>query len=496
MLKKLTIFVLGVVLFMSACVRHERFFLPERETSLYTIEEAEKAYELARMGLSRSDAEDGVLTMGEYLPDWSGAEISIDSTLYSADVPIDGEYAYYRYLEIEDEVFWIPLYPKLVTVTTPEKEHSSAYIRYYVPHEYYEWSHDPEVYDQLLNSLPKGDFTGLSLYTTLSGDPVCVARYSRGRLKEYGFLYDKAYSLEENVAIMRRILKGLKIGRAVVSVSRGNTDNSGGDPTIDGGIIEEVPIYPPKSDPLDDGEFPDEEEWAVLPIPGMGSGGSGGLGGAPGGGGGTSSDDDEEYPNGTKSSKYNEHITYEDEEILEPLLDSIAKDCMGGTLLEGLGNVTIVTNSDRNYYNSEKNTIYLINHPVYGYRDYVFLEELIHAYQSQNREDAAGRVLDNEIEAKVGWLLYKQRVNTPLSQQQQKKAFKSLETSDAFYLLATYHQIRLPYNNDHFIFQYTMAARGLVDIGGYQHLAENYNWNNIKVDFSILTVLMINCPEL
>lgn len=104
--------------------------------------------------------------------------------------------------------------------------------------------------------------------------------------------------------------------------------------------------------------------------------------------------------------------------------------------------------------------------------------------------------MDNEIEAKVGWLLYKQRVNSPLSQQQQIKAFKSFETRDAFYLLANYHQIGLSYNYDYFIFQYTMAARGLVNIRGYQHLGEKYNWNNIKIDFSILTALMINCPEL
>ena len=492
MLKKLTIFVLGVVLFMSACARHERFFLPERETSLYTIEEAEKAYELARAGLSRSDAEDGVLTMGEYQPDWSGAEISIDSTLYSADVPIEGEYAYYRYLEIEGEVYWIPLYPKLVTVTTPEKEHSSAYIRYYVPHEYYEWSHDPEVYDQLLNSLPKGDFTGLSLYTTLSGDPVCVARYSRGRLKEYGFLYDKAYSLEENVAIMRRILKGLKIGRAVVSVSRGNTDNSGGDPTIDGGIIEEVPIYPPKRDPLDDGEFPDEEEWAVLPIPGMGSGGSGGLGGASGGGGGTSSDDDEEYPNGIKSSKYNEHITYEDEEILEPLLDSIAKDCMGGTLLEGLGNVTIVTNSDRNYYSSKTNTIYLINDPVYGYRDYVFLEELIHAYQFQTQDYVNDRQLDNEIEAKVGWFLYKERTAGGLPDNLINRAFGKPEAQNAFFSLVDAFYYGIPPTTNFFIENYYIFAVSLHLLPAY----ENYSFlgNESSRRFETLVMLMINCP--
>ena len=407
MLKKLTIFVLGVVLFMSACARHERFFLPERETSLYTIEEAEKAYELARMGLSRSDAEDGVLTMGEYQPDWSGAEISIDSTLYSADVPIEGEYAYYRYLEIEGEVYWIPLYPKMVTVTTPDKELSSAYIRYYVPHEYYEWSHDPEVYDQLLNSLPKQDFTGLSLYTTLSGDPVCVARYNRGSLKAYAFLFDNAHTAEENVTMMNTILNGLKVGRVSRNpISRANGEIDSEDPPQDGGEIKEVVIVGVKpQQPEDQNDEPDKDEKVhILPIirgdsnnekPGMG-----------GGNGGNSSSDSGDQQQGSEKSKYNDKITYEDAEIVEPLLDSIAKDCMGGTLLETLGSVTLVVKADSSWFDHTNRVIYL-HDAGKGYRDYVLLEELIHACQHQEYGNSyLTRMLNNEIEAKVGWVIF------------------------------------------------------------------------------------------
>ncbi len=495
MLKRLTTLVTAVALFLSACTRHEGFLWPEQNEPLYTIAEAEKAYELARMGLSRSEATAGVLTLGAYQPDWSGAEISIDSTLYSADVPIEGEYAYYRYLEIEGEVFWIPLYPKLVTVTTPEKDLSSVYIRYYVPHEYYEWSHDPEVYDELLNSLPKGDFTGLSLYTTLSGDPVCVARYDRGYLKEYAFLFDSEHTTEERVAMMNTILNGLKVGRVSRNpISRANGEIDSEDPPQDGGEIKEVVIVGVKpQQPEDQNDEPDKDEQVhLLPIirgdsnnekPGMG-----------GGNGGNSSSDNGDQQQGSEKSKYNDKITYEDAEIVEPLLDSIAKDCMGGTLLDGLGDVTIVTNSDRNSYNSETNTIYLKNDPAYGFRDYVFLEELIHAYQFQNQDYVNDRLLDNEIEAKVGWLLYKERRTEGLTNELLNRAFGKPQAQNAVFSLADSFYYGIPPTTNFFIENYYIFAVSLHLLPAY----ENYSFlgNESSRRFETLVMLMINCPTL
>lgn len=495
MLKRLTTLVTAVALFLSACTRHEGFLWPEQNEPLYTIAEAEKAYELARMGLSRSEATAGVLTLGAYQPDWSGAEISIDSTLYSADVPIEGEYAYYRYLEIEGEVFWIPLYPKLVTVTTPEKDLSSVYIRYYVPHEYYEWSHDPEVYDELLNSLPKGDFTGLSLYTTLSGDPVCVARYNRGSLKAYAFLFDNAHTAEENVTMMNTILNGLKVGRVSRNpISRANGEIDSEDPPQDGGEIKEVVIVGVKpQQPEDQNDEPDKDEQIhLLPIirgdsnnekPGMG-----------GGNGGNSSSDNGDQQQGSEKSKYNDKITYEDAEIVEPLLDSIAKDCMGGTLLEGLGDVTIVTNSDRNSYNSGTNTIYLKYNPDYGYQDYLFLEELIHAYQFQNQTNAIQRALNNEVEAKVGWLLYRERKNNPLSAELMKEAFGIVQVQNAFVSLSQYYSLGLSYTNEHYVNKYNIAIGGIRVHPSYQGYQADDSVN--AMEFKVLIELMINCPKL
>ncbi len=104
---------------------------------------------------------------------------------------------------------------------------------------------------------------------------------------------------------------------------------------------------------------------------------------------------------------WNTAIKYEDEQV-EKLLDSLGMDCMGGTLIRSLDGVTILTGQDGNYYDHTNKTIHLQNHDKYGYRDYVLLEELIHCYQYQECASSGRRfpTLNDEIEAKVGWLVY------------------------------------------------------------------------------------------
>lgn len=87
---------------------------------------------------------------------------------------------------------------------------------------------------------------------------------------------------------------------------------------------------------------------------------------------------------------------------------------MGGTLIGALDyDIIIATSNGNNHFIYEAsfsgNTLIAQSGTIEisKMEDYVLLEELIHAYQyrngkSQGRENA----LNNEIEAKVGWLLY------------------------------------------------------------------------------------------
>ncbi len=492
-MKKLFLLLVGVCL-LTACGKDPSLTDGSDHTyrsKFYTVGEARASYERACETASRAET-GSVLMPGDYIVDWDGVQISIAATLYSADVPIELAYDFYRYLEIEGEVYWIPLYPKLVTVTPPDKEHSSVYIRYYVPHEYYEWAHDPEVYDELLNSLPKQDFTGLSLYTTLGGDPVCVARYEEGRLEACGFLYEKGRTVEENAEVMTEILDGLRVGRTAKSgVSRGTETN-------DGYPIEEVVVIGVRPKPEQKKDEADPfEDWHVLPVPNMDGGGSSGGGG--GGGSGTGSgegngDDNGNSESSEKSYEYNEKIKYEDEETVKPLLDSIFQDCMGSTLIESLGDVTIETNAGKYSYDYETNTIQLKYDLVHGYQDYLFLEELIHAYQFQNQTNAIQRALNNEVEAKVGWLLYRERKNNPLSAELMKQAFGIVQVQNAFVYLSQYYSLGVSHTNEHYVNRYNIAIGGIGVHPSYYGYQTDDSVN--AMEFKVLIELMINCPEL
>lgn len=475
------LFLLAGIFLLTACGKDPSLADGSDHTyrsKFYTVGEARASYERACETASRAETE-GVLTPGDYTLDWDQAQISIDSTLYSADVPIELAYEYYRYLEIEGEVYWIPLYPKLVTVTPPDKEHSSVYIRYYVPHEYYEWAHDPEVYDELLNSLPKQDFTGMSLYTTLGGDPVCVARYKEGRLEAYGFLYEKGRTVEENAEVMTEILDGLRVGRATKSTSRGVNDINDIEPVVVVGKLPEKEEEEPKKE---DDTVNHEE---VSPIALEGGGGPGSTGTT------TPSDDNSE---GETSSKYNDNIKYTDKDIVEPLLDSIFQDCMGSTLIASLGDVTIETNAGKNSYDYKTNTIHLKYDLVHGYQDYLFLEELIHAYQFQNQTNAIQRALNNEVEAKVGWLLYRERKNNPLSAELMKQAFGIVQVQNAFVYLSQYYSLGVSHTNEHYVNRYNIAIGGIGVHPSYYGYQTDDSVN--AMEFKVLIELMINCPDL
>ena len=130
---------------------------------------------------------------------------------------------------------------------------------------------------------------------------------------------------------------------------------------------------------------------------------------------------------------------------------------MGKTLLAALDGVTIKIGANQDQF--IKNTIFLENDKTYGYRDYVLMEELIHCYQRQIQGTNANlRELDNEIEAKVGWYLYKQyRAKKNLNQQQLQQAFGLRKGQTAFESLALFY-ITDANNNDYYYNKYYLDA--------------------------------------
>ena len=392
----------GVTLGLWMCSKEPDVAPHKTQEPLYSVAKARAYYDGASC-TTRTIAEPGPLTPGDYLLDWERAEVSLDSLLSSVDVPIDMQYRYYRYLQPEpDSVELVPIYSKLVVV----KEHPTllegCYIRYIMPARSMRSAYPDYDYDALLNSRPKTDFTGVSLYTDLNGWPMCVAYYYEGELLFDAFLFDKAHTLEENIERLYNLIDDLTVARCSQARTRGTETNQDDETPKDGGKIEEVVCVGKKPDWETNEDLLNVE---IMARPNMDDGG-GGLGGGGGNIPGSSAN-----PNNGESNNI-KFADPESQEAVEPLLDSISQDCMGKTLLDALDEVTIEIHPysfflSYNQYNYGTNTIHLEAQKTGSYLDFILLEELIHKYQYQSGHTT--KCIEKEIEAKVGWVLYLHR---------------------------------------------------------------------------------------
>lgn len=126
-------------------------------------------------------------------------------------------------------------------------------------------------------------------------------------------------------------------------------------------------------------------------------------------------------------------------------------------------------------------------------RDYVLVEELIHAFQFQHlgESDFTLLKLNCEIEAKVGWYMYRQyRSQTPLTESELTNAFGKGTTCDAMRDLAYSYQRGYAFDNVYYVEAYRMVVNGLTRsvYAEYPFSNELKNWK-----FSLLDNLMINC---
>jgi len=229
---------------------------------------------------------------------------------------------------------------------------------------------------------------------------------------------------------------------------------------------------------------------------GGGGGGGGGSGTQTESGDDENPDEDEEETDSLSTYKYNDKIQFTDERI-EELLDSLFEDCMGKTLIMELGNVTIQTGQDRSNFNWASSSINLKNHPIYGYRDYVLLEELIHTYQYQQlKEYFVERQLNLEIEAKVGWMMYRERIGKPLSKELQQKAFFTDEGIASINRLTKHYSrnttdSNLAFQEDYMLFVHALTMnKNKKDYKSYTFSTTLSDWN-----FNQLDALMVACIE-
>lgn len=443
---------------------------------------------------TRAGSEEGTLMLGTYMPDWSLATVSAGEVLSSTDVPVRGEFRYFRYrIDEYGEPRFTPIYHKLVVVKDSRSGVMSSYLRFYVPDPDYAAGRTADDYDRLLNSGSKGDFTGLAVYTSLDGFPVHAVRYAGGACQAEAFLYDKSRTEAENAARLGEMLDGLSVVCSrETAVTRAEAESEK-TPTLNGGGIEAVVVSAKREVNHFKYERPDTDP--VKPTEeGRGPSGGGGGGGAP------------FNPGGLGNTRYQQNknimLASDSREKLEPLLDSLRRDCMAGKIIGSIrGNVTIRTGFIGNSvmiptaYTFEGGTVWDDFQIKMGSKldDITLLEELFHTHQCSGKtlEEYRGMRLNNEIEAKLCWYMYRKKIgdmngiNKRISEGEGSRIFRMLR----IYILSG------DTRSDNFKKKYKNAASLLRSMSHLYANTELYPFSENAMNVDVLLKMIEDCPE-
>lgn len=318
--------------------------------------------------------EDNVLAPGWIIPSWDPVSYYCGGDLLQASTEFTAQYGYrVLYREQAGYPVILPMPGQLVVFKDRDTGETASYLRFFIPDE---------------NLLPEARFSGLVLYTMLSGHPVSVGRFSDGVLSDTAFLWD------EGADKMEGLLRNIYVARIRSrAATRGISDNN----KID--AVEVVGVKPIKVKwdwqpnlrvPPKDFEFQSND--------------------ALGGGSGNGS-------NGSSRASYmrNSKITIWDKNVKD-VLDSLYRDCMGQLLINSIRSSVSIQSG---YFGASTTNPEIIDFP-YGGRfvsQYIvqigsrcdpvtIMEELMHVYQGLGSIEYAEARINNEVEAKLAWYMY------------------------------------------------------------------------------------------
>ena len=189
-------------------------------------------------------------------------------------------------------------------------------------------------------------------------------------------------------------------------------------------------------------------------------------------------------------------------EKLEPLLDSLRQDCMAGKIIGSIrGNVTIRTGFFGSSvmiptaYPFEGGTVWDDFEIRMGSRldDITLLEELFHTHQCSGKtpEEYRGMRLNNEIEAKLCWYMYRLKIGNMngvskyISEGEGRRIFGTLSK----YIMAG------NIKSDNFREEYRNAASLLRSMSRSYADVTLYPFSEDAVNVDVLMKMMEDCPE-
>ena len=469
-------FLLNAILLISivSCVLFscsERPQVPETvlpdSRSGFSLAEIKRSFEsdYAAVPQTRADGEfdeSEILSPGWITPLWDSVSLYYGGHLFQAGIMFDARYGY-RLLRRDDtgqpELF--PMPSRLIVLKDSDTDQTASYLRFFIP-------------DANCSVLePEAGFSGLVLYTTLSGFPVSVGKFNGEVLSESASLWDGFRTWNENLDKMAGLLQNIYVARVRPRTSTRAIDIPaveivGHAPiNVFDDLISMGPIIPPLEPPLKD------------------IGGSGGGGSNSGDGGSSVAS----YPNNPKITT--------DKPTVRAVLDSLYKDCMGQLLVNAVKTKVSITSG---YFGGSSVNAVVYDLPtgrlITGYEVKIgcrldpisVMEELMHVYQGLGTAGYGDTAMNNEVEAKLAWYMYLKRTESKIKIGNALGGNKGILYFDRMKDFVLNNDLE----NSAFFEAYESAVGVLRTIGAYRD-ENNYPFDPGKMNCERLLELMKDC---
>lgn len=432
-------------------------------------------------GGSESDRTD-LLAPGYIRPDWDSVMLYYGENLFQAHTAFDAQYEYFVFRLNKSDSLLYPMPKRLVVLKDPETEEQASYLRFLIPDT---GSDGPDA---------GAGFSGLVLYTTLSGVPVAVGRYEDGELSDSASVLDDPAVNREQLEKMLGSTEDIYVARVLAGPNLQEPGNpidpveiiGNKDPNI---VYVNVNLLLNKIVDFGGADMP-----GIKPPLGDID-----LGFGSGGGNGGDSDLGFGFPFAGKTYSANRRIKY-DAERVKLILDSLNRDCMGQLLINAIEWDVSITSGHRGacvtsaYTTYSKNERYSIRYEIKmgdRFDRITMMEELMHIYQGLGTPGFSKEAkLNYEVEAKLTWYIYCIKNNHT---ENFSSSLGGPQGPDMFDKMRVY-VFNGDVNHPEFIEAFDDAARCLRNIPIYRN-EKNYPYDPGKMDCENLIKLLKQCNK-
>ncbi len=343
---------------------------------------------------------------GDIEPDWNQVSTKSKDGKEFSDFHLQKSNRFFL-LYGEDNSNEIELYTSFVSVEDCELDTINQYIATYIPDIDYIPHYSSATQDNRLNYIELNDFSGIILFSMISGHQVAAYQFKDGGLTKRAFLYDKSQSVEENINDFYDVMKELSIG---VSISHNSTKSDTPNIVIvdpNTNIMYVFTYVGPSSSCIPTYDTPSWDDYQIVePYLHTLIGG--------GGGGSSSAKDDTQLDAEIFTKKIlKNRLSASDSLALNKIISDLLNDCIGQQLLTKIydNNLGISIYFDPNHPRSR---YYYTEDPAYSkivmknnYSEGL-LHELFHFYQhyTYGYDTFTQAEVNFEIEAHIASVLH------------------------------------------------------------------------------------------